>query len=409
MQSPPEYTGGLCLYMEQTCLRVFKFYPTITNLSNGGQHEGVEMKYKRAVIQFEKPSSQIVETESGYEVEKSLGWIKLSADFRKKMLASLKGAKLGVFICICLHLNESGESFPGIDLIAHETGYDRDTVMIAIQEMEAVPNLLKVLRERGKSNKYHPYFVARGAGNNPNQPIGKSDHPTKPVGQPVQKSPTPENLDSKERSLIKKRKKDPLIKNVVVVKGRRAKSKPATTTSADSVRHKNPHFEENLKTCGELGISQPKAGIISDAMPLTGVEVTPEYILQHAATLGPGEVIGLAITRILAGEQPRDLKPGTIIKTIKYTDEIGEADEVDTDYVPEKLVYTPFAQDLEAQANHVIFFEECMECHKVEKTVGIRTGRLCFTCFDEWHKKSLGFYAHPDKWILASAEDKIES
>lgn len=158
--------------------------------------------YERQVVQFENPSETLVETEAGYEVVRSLGWIKLSSHFREKMLAELKGAKLGVFICVCLHLNNRGESFPGIDTIARETGYNRDTVMQAITEMEAIPNLLSVLRRRGRPNIYSPLFVSRGTA----EPVVK----IRLVGkQPVQKTPTtfpltsPEKYDSKKIKRVK--------------------------------------------------------------------------------------------------------------------------------------------------------------------------------------------------------------
>ena len=162
------------------------------------------------VVQFEKPSEAIVETNDGYEVVKSLGWVKFSAAFRKNMLKKLKGAKLGIFICICLHLNENGESFPGIDKIAEETGYHRDTVMVEIAEMEQIPGLMRVTRERGKANHYIPAFVARGAGK---EPAGKILRVGQPVGLPVEETPTTleptslENPDSKESLREKDKKK----------------------------------------------------------------------------------------------------------------------------------------------------------------------------------------------------------
>lgn len=168
--------------------------------------EGLSILKGDAVIQFEKPSEQIVETEQGFEVVQSLGWVKFSAAFRKNMLKKLKGAKLAIFICVSLHLNEDGFSFPGIDKIAEETDYNRDTVMQAIAEMEDIPGLLSVLRERGKANIYRPAFVARGSKSDPDQPVGK----IRLVGQPVQKSITGlettslENLDSKERKELKR-------------------------------------------------------------------------------------------------------------------------------------------------------------------------------------------------------------
>ena len=130
------------------------------------------------VMQFDPPSDQIVQTADGYESAKSLGWIKFSSNFRNQMLRELKGAKLSVFMCISLHLNDKGISFPSIDLIAEETGYHRDTVMEALGELEQIPNLLSILRKRGKANKYRPYFVSRGPQNEPVEPVGK----TRPVG-----------------------------------------------------------------------------------------------------------------------------------------------------------------------------------------------------------------------------------
>ena len=162
------------------------------------------------VVQFEKPSEAIVETNDGYEVVKSLGWVKFSAAFRKNMLKKLKGAKLGIFICICLHLNENGEAFPGIEKIAEETGYHRDTVMVEIAEMELIPGLMRVTRERGKPNHYIPAFVARGAGKEP--VVGNFLRVGQPVGLPVEKTPTTleptslENPDSKESKREKEKK-----------------------------------------------------------------------------------------------------------------------------------------------------------------------------------------------------------
>jgi DnaD/phage-associated family protein len=161
--------------------------------------EGVQLLHGEAVVQFEKPSDQIVETEDGYEVVESLGWIKFSTAFRNRMLKTLKGAKLSIFISICLHLNEHGESFPGLAKIAEETGYHRDTVIVEIQEMELIPGLMKVLRARGKVNHYRPAFAARGKGN---EPVGK----ILPVGSPVGKTSTGLGKTSRGKSDSKKKR-----------------------------------------------------------------------------------------------------------------------------------------------------------------------------------------------------------
>jgi hypothetical protein len=159
--------------------------------------EALQLLHGDPVMQFEKPSSQIVETEDGFELIEALGWIKLSAAFRARMLKVLKGAKLSIFICVCLHLNERGESFPSITTICEETGYHKDTVIVEIQEMEHIPGLMRVLRQRGKKNFYRPAFVARGKGN---QPVGK----ILPVGTVVGKTPTGFDESSRENPDSKK-------------------------------------------------------------------------------------------------------------------------------------------------------------------------------------------------------------
>lgn len=166
--------------------------------------EALQLLHGNPVMQFEKPSSQIIETESGFELIESLGWVKFSAAFRMRMLRVLKGAKLSIFMCICLHLNESGDSFPGIATICRETGYHKDTVMLEIQEMESIPGLMSVLREKGKVNHYTPAFVSRGKGK---QPVGK----IRPVGSPVEEIPTSFSESSREKSDSKKTREKEIL------------------------------------------------------------------------------------------------------------------------------------------------------------------------------------------------------
>jgi hypothetical protein len=185
---------------------------------------GLIMAGLKPVVQFEKPSEQIAEHEGRYEIIRSLGWIKFSTAFRDKTLAELKGAKLSIFISVCLHLNEDGESFPGIDTIAKETGYNRDTIMAAISEMENIPGLLQVIRERGKVNHYRPAFAAKGKKNDPLEPVGK----IRPVESPVGKNTTGltltslENPDSKKN---KRRKKKGDLVDAVLFYGKQAEER----------------------------------------------------------------------------------------------------------------------------------------------------------------------------------------
>ena len=114
------------------------------------------------IIQFEPPSKQIIQTKSGeFRAVETTGWVKLALQFRN-VLAKLRGAKLAVYLSICLHVNDSGDSWPSIRTIAAETGLDKGTVSTAIAELENIPELLSITRRDGTSNLYRPSFVVYG-------------------------------------------------------------------------------------------------------------------------------------------------------------------------------------------------------------------------------------------------------
>jgi hypothetical protein len=79
------------------------------------------------------------------------------------------------------------------------------------------------------------------------------------------------------------------------------RSSPIKSESA----HLNPNFEANLQACRKFGIGEPKASEIADLIDDMGQAVTPDFILDHCASLIDGETIGLAIIRIIGGEYPR--------------------------------------------------------------------------------------------------------
>ena len=62
-------------------------------------------------------------------------YVKIKVAFRQKALRLLKGSKLSCFLCIALHIDRKGESYPSIDTIVRETGYDRPTVCSALDEL----------------------------------------------------------------------------------------------------------------------------------------------------------------------------------------------------------------------------------------------------------------------------------
>lgn len=61
-------------------------------------------------------------------------WAQVDVGFRDR-LQLFKGARLGVFLAISLHANEEGWAWPSYDLLAKETGYNRNTVSEALAEL----------------------------------------------------------------------------------------------------------------------------------------------------------------------------------------------------------------------------------------------------------------------------------
>ena len=64
-------------------------------------------------------------------------YMQLSFSFREK-LHHFKGAKLAVFMAICLHSDQDGKAFPSYTLLEKETGFDRPTIAKAISELCAI-------------------------------------------------------------------------------------------------------------------------------------------------------------------------------------------------------------------------------------------------------------------------------
>lgn len=80
-------------------------------------------------------------------------YLKVGVDFRN-YLHHFKGAKLAIFMAICLHMDEHGRSFPSYDTLMELTGLNRSTVAKAIKELQTTlidgQPVLGVSRERDK-------------------------------------------------------------------------------------------------------------------------------------------------------------------------------------------------------------------------------------------------------------------
>lgn len=154
--------------------------------------DALAMLHGQPMVAYEPGARQIVQTDSGDLVEgESQGWLKFSFAFRESMLAQLAGAALGVFVCISLHVNKAGTSWPSIETIMKETGYGRNKVLEAIAVLEAIPGLMDITRQRGSKNIYRPAFVAYGKRSPNGGTTSKSSPVSEQRGPLFQKSDPP--------------------------------------------------------------------------------------------------------------------------------------------------------------------------------------------------------------------------
>jgi hypothetical protein len=90
----------------------------------------------------------------GAQVTEERVYIQLETSFREQQLAQLKGgAKLAVFICLALHINEEGLCWPSIALICRETGYSKDAVYEALHGLELMGYIARKKRREAKTSK----------------------------------------------------------------------------------------------------------------------------------------------------------------------------------------------------------------------------------------------------------------
>ena len=110
-----------------------------------------------------------------YEV-KEPPWIKFAAEFRETTLAALRGAPLSVFMCIALHINEEGKSWPSYETIVKETGYkNRNTISEAIKFLTD-NDLIEVTHGRGR-NQVNTYKIKAYAATGKEQPKKRKSTP----------------------------------------------------------------------------------------------------------------------------------------------------------------------------------------------------------------------------------------
>ena len=98
-------------------------------------------------------------TDTGEMETRSEISVKLSVRFGRTA-RQLKGPILGVFLCIALHINEQGQAWPSIKLIAHETGYNKDTVYKCLGKLEQRGYISRVQRPGGNRARSRAIFTS---------------------------------------------------------------------------------------------------------------------------------------------------------------------------------------------------------------------------------------------------------
>jgi hypothetical protein len=94
----------------------------------------------------------IVYDDGSQEVKKEF-YIKLYGKFRENHLSQLKGPPLSVFLCIALHSDEKGYSYPSVKLISKETGYKADAIYSSLQYLESLKFIARIHRKENKTKK----------------------------------------------------------------------------------------------------------------------------------------------------------------------------------------------------------------------------------------------------------------
>jgi hypothetical protein len=132
-------------------------------------------------------------------------YAQIGVEFRD-YLKHFKGAKFGVFMCLLLHSDEDGWSFPGLELIASETGYTiseiKDTITELCRLVIEGQRVLFAMQEkeqgRFKHNKYLVFPTAEEIDRyaayerRPRKKTGKQGTSPRP-GKPSTEKPYTEN------------------------------------------------------------------------------------------------------------------------------------------------------------------------------------------------------------------------
>ena len=125
----------------------------MSNINNLLKNRLEQLKAQPPTISIFKGRQRIISYGGEQTVEDRV-YVQLETTFRDKQLAQLRGgAKLAVFLCLALHINEEGLCWPSIALISKETGYAKDAVFKALAGLETMGYIGRKQRREAKTEK----------------------------------------------------------------------------------------------------------------------------------------------------------------------------------------------------------------------------------------------------------------
>lgn len=133
------------------------------------------------------------------------GWVKMSAKFCKH-IKTLRGAKLSIWLCLALSIDENGECHLTQKRLCEMTGYSHTEVIDSVKELDEM-GFLSVDRS-GKRNLYSPEFVSKGKGNSPTKETLVKKLDSTPADS-LESSPSPINSATTSIKKKKESKADP--------------------------------------------------------------------------------------------------------------------------------------------------------------------------------------------------------
>lgn len=135
--------------------------------------DAVEMMgagYEQPAAVIDPPRTLKALRVGGLAEYKAWGWVKMSAKFIAH-LRQLKGAKLAIWQCIALSIDETGTCKMTLKQIGALTGYSHTEVIESLKELE-LAGYMDINKDR-KTNIYKPVFVARGESQSPKETLVK--------------------------------------------------------------------------------------------------------------------------------------------------------------------------------------------------------------------------------------------